>query len=109
MKNPSTEWVPNNLNYFGYSSHERDEKRPNGVLSEEGRLLHSCLFIIDRIKRDLSLLSIGFNFVDELMSSFGSVGQNVNVPSIYMLIMMGFGRQMAVGVRRFHVNLCGQN
>jgi hypothetical protein len=43
-----------------------DEKRPNGVPSGEGRILHSCLFIMDRIKRDLSPLSIGFNFVDEL-------------------------------------------
>jgi hypothetical protein len=67
------------------------------------------LFIIDRIKRDLSPLSIGFNFVDELMASFGSVEQKVNAPSIYMRIMPGFGRQMAVGVHRFHVNLCGQN
>jgi hypothetical protein len=59
--------------FFGYSSHEGDEKRPNGVLSGEGRLLHSCLFITGRIKRDLFPLSIGFHFVDALMSSFGSV------------------------------------
>jgi hypothetical protein len=70
---------------------------------------NSCVFIIDRIKKELPPPSIGFHFVDELMPSFGSLEQTVNAPSICMRIMMGFGRQMTIGVSRFYVQFFGHS
>jgi hypothetical protein len=105
MKRPSTECVPNNLEIFGYSSHEGNENRRKWCSISIRKIL-TLLFVHNRHNKTyLSPLKIRFHFVDELISS---LAYNFG-PSIFMRIMMGFGRQMATGVSKFHAQLCGQS